>query len=1393
MRATALIVALLLFSSAAVEAETMQEPSDSIFFELTDDTAFIQGSRADSTTAAVDFNLWFDAASFPSGILTVIECNFHYADPLVVDSIILNDATWKGTLTVDSAANVRKMYFQGGEDSVQYSRTSYAKIYLHSGCNLENTEVSLDLVKHEDSAYVYVSGYGFYLDTNCTWCYTDGSVTTEDYDAEFEFDDVEASGDTGTEVVVPLRLQSNFRMSKIEHYIAFDTEKLEFVGLVEPDPAVFADGCSDCPDSGDSPIILTLDADIDSCLVGVEPMADSDTIYSLRFRVVSDPQVDDDTTKIWFIPDNCELYSWYTASCPPNCDLLDTNNTYNYDTALVVLQGYPITLDSNLWFALGDDTAFVATTTGDTTLEEAWLDLEYTFGALGGTPPSGYVDTIQVELTFPPGGNFGLDYDTIVLEDWSGDVAVTEVEPGHYRLVFSDDTEANEPPDDSMLTLGRLLFKLGCAFSEDSKTVKFGDVIDQCWVVVDSAKYGPTDSSVCRDDGTVTWAKYEAHYDFADLTLDSTYGSEFILPVTGSCNFRTQELKHYVTYQSNKLEFVELIINESVFPYGCELCPDSSDNPIIFRLWPSAYPWYTPTPPLDGDTIYRLRFRIKADTLWDGTTTYVEFNSGNCATNVWEDRTGPGQCCPYLTDSYDCDTNGAAIYMEERTAEFHCLADANTFYPEGGDTVWYTLQMKNNFVAGMPAGVDTSNADYFKGSITMNAELFESVDFESAWVIHDELAFTGTTPIEDDAFSLYQIWDSTKNNSVPYADNLVNVLRVKCVHNNLEIESFDDRIQSLFDFVALATYSTYGDTARVSDTTLVDSLPMIRATDDNGRLTWTVDTLEIGVGEFFCDGSTGGSGYRRDTLKMRHNFDMNDFSVTVKIGEDFMIDTVVILSAGVVVDTIYRDDDTSFCVITDDDTTTFTEDTSKYAIAEITYVLDRSCPCDHGYGDTVVFEDYSMVDTDDTAHYVVVSENQVIHRTCQSCPPPSCPVLFSWDGEGFARDNPLLTACEATGYTEVVTDHYLVNTPVAVADGAARFQLLELEDEITYLESLTLITVDHSSDTRVACAANGTINTYSDVIEPLSAVDHNGVARLEAVISRDGLLFVSEEPGYLIVTFPTGAGKGDRYSLITGPGKGGDICPQKVGTDSDRPLTSVKVETLDANGQWVASEEALPPRMNPVNEVIPINLPLTSGQDVITQRISWTTRYTTDAVNQFVASDEQPMITNWQVSDYAVRYADAAGKAWPGFESGETLVMVRGDALDFSFECGTNEDPEIVRDYIIVAVGRYEPDYSVYTHLIPGRFQLYDAYPNPFNPTATIGYDLPVGTDVKLEVYNLLGQRVATLVDDYQDAGHHSVEWNSTAESGEAVASGVYFYRLTTEAFTESKKMILLK
>jgi hypothetical protein len=94
---------------------------------------------------------------------------------------------------------------------------------------------------------------------------------------------------------------------------------------------------------------------------------------------------------------------------------------------------------------------------------------------------------------------------------------------------------------------------------------------------------------------------------------------------------------------------------------------------------------------------------------------------------------------------------------------------------------------------------------------------------------------------------------------------------------------------------------------------------------------------------------------------------------------------------------------------------------------------------------------------------------------------------------------------------------------------------------------------------------------------------------------------------------------------------------------------------------------------------------------------------------------------------------------------------------------------------------------------IPETYVLLQNYPNPFNPSTTIRYGLPAAGPVTLKVYNLLGQEVKTLVDEVQEAGFRTVEWDSRNNGNGLVGSGVYFYELRAGSFVQERKMLLLK
>ncbi len=93
----------------------------------------------------------------------------------------------------------------------------------------------------------------------------------------------------------------------------------------------------------------------------------------------------------------------------------------------------------------------------------------------------------------------------------------------------------------------------------------------------------------------------------------------------------------------------------------------------------------------------------------------------------------------------------------------------------------------------------------------------------------------------------------------------------------------------------------------------------------------------------------------------------------------------------------------------------------------------------------------------------------------------------------------------------------------------------------------------------------------------------------------------------------------------------------------------------------------------------------------------------------------------------------------------------------------------------------------------PLTYELFENYPNPFNPETTLKYQLAHSSDVKIDVYNILGKKVRTLVDGKKAAGSYSIQWDGTNDQGMKVSSGVYFCKMRTQTFNKTSKMLMMK
>ena len=117
---------------------------------------------------------------------------------------------------------------------------------------------------------------------------------------------------------------------------------------------------------------------------------------------------------------------------------------------------------------------------------------------------------------------------------------------------------------------------------------------------------------------------------------------------------------------------------------------------------------------------------------------------------------------------------------------------------------------------------------------------------------------------------------------------------------------------------------------------------------------------------------------------------------------------------------------------------------------------------------------------------------------------------------------------------------------------------------------------------------------------------------------------------------------------------------------------------------------------------------------------------------------------------------------------------------------------DVTGDNRVIYVNRY--DYlSTESEGVPVEFALHENYPNPFNPTTTLRFELPEVSNLTLTIFNMLGQKVKTFNMQSTPAGYHTLKWNATNDFGDPVGAGVYLYQLQTKDFVKTRKMVLLK
>ena len=119
--------------------------------------------------------------------------------------------------------------------------------------------------------------------------------------------------------------------------------------------------------------------------------------------------------------------------------------------------------------------------------------------------------------------------------------------------------------------------------------------------------------------------------------------------------------------------------------------------------------------------------------------------------------------------------------------------------------------------------------------------------------------------------------------------------------------------------------------------------------------------------------------------------------------------------------------------------------------------------------------------------------------------------------------------------------------------------------------------------------------------------------------------------------------------------------------------------------------------------------------------------------------------------------------------------------------------PECIEDYVGYQDTSNCEQVSIIDEILPITYNLYNAYPNPFNPVTRLRYVLPEDVLVNITIYDMMGRVVNNLVSSQQNAGYRSTQWNATNDAGSPVSAGIYLYMIQAGDFRQTKKVVLLK
>lgn len=428
-----------------------------------------------------------------------------------------------------------------------------------------------------------------------------------------------------------------------------------------------------------------------------------------------------------------------------------------------------------------------------------------------------------------------------------------------------------------------------------------------------------------------------------------------------------------------------------------------------------------------------------------------------------------------------------------------------------------------------------------------------------------------------------------------------------------------------------------------------------------------------------------------------------------------------------------------------------------------------------------------------------------------------CPYIFvlgndTSGGKYFTENNILHRSEFSENANQSITDVYKLNTVPKIDSNKITIQIMETENDVNYFDQIKLFAVDHPAGSKIGITeSNDIVMYYSEDVSSSDYATQNfssfniapyiqygqptpkitGLSNDFVNSHYDSTSQYSKLKSYKNRSKAKGSkGSSDSLALIG-----------EIGSDVMVPIQPNVKDWAGSISIYTNSDTYIKPFSKRVN-VSDVIIPFSQTEDNV---------------------DHIDFNFN---SDYAISYFSVVPVSYEGFTKTELSLLsavhaVNGDILsslseidnefavmdttaiiDLKFGSINPSDPSMVRDYVFVVNGLYTSEYgynknqpfrltsnnNLNLENIAYKYRLNTNYPNPFNPKTKISYSLAKSGITRLAVYDVLGRLMNVLVNEYKSSGEYTVEFN-----GSHLSSGVYIYRLESNDFVDTKRMLLIK